>query len=392
MSKQVNLVNSVGISFGCVRMMIGAFSVIYLLRNGLTITEVGWIKSFQAAVIVFVDIPLSHISDKYSRKFSICLSAFCASIWLYLTGTSDHFSGFLVAEFFNALSLGLMSGTFNSYLYDVSKNHNSSDIAQKIFSRYQKNYFFFMGIVSLLGAILYSNDNDNVWFVASVLMFTVFIISLFLPADNDKAVESITTLRDALINARQQIFGSGNIDKSFIYLNITFSLLLQILIQYWQAMMTLETELIDANILFGLVFFAVLMSQALAGVVIEKSTNQVFLRKALTVPVYISGIFTAFSFYYSSLTIPALCLSFFSISAFTSLSLSRLVEDITKEMRSTILSSLAVMSKIVMFLAMPVSALLINMLGIGFNLLVIIIVIFCTRLITPSPILEENND
>lgn len=115
------IVDSVGISFGCVRMLIGAFSVVYMLSKGVSLYQLGWIKAFQGVILVFVDIPLSHLSDKYSRKLSIILSIFFASVWLFLMGVGHTFTHFMIAEFFNALSLGLMSGTFSAYLYDIKK-------------------------------------------------------------------------------------------------------------------------------------------------------------------------------------------------------------------------------------------------------------------------------
>lgn len=385
MSKSVSLVNGVGISFGCVRILIGAFSVVYLLDHGLTLTEIGWIKSFQAAVIVFVDIPLSHISDKYSRKFSITLSAFCASIWLYLTGASDHFYGFLVAEFFNALSLGLMLGTFNSYLYDVSKNNDKNEIAEKIFSRYQKNHFFFMGIFSLVGAVLYSQNNINVWYISAALMFLVFISSLFLPKDNLNKSGNSATLKETLNNIMTSVFGKKSDTKNFIYINIVFSMFLQILIQYWQVMMTYSSEFLDKNILLGVVFFAILMSQSLAGLAIERSKNKLVLKITLSFSLLLSGSFSVISMYYPILTIPSLCSIFFTMSTFASLSLSQLVENTPRDIRSTLLSSLAVLSKIVMFIIMPISAILINKLGVNFNLILILTMFFCIKyIITPT--------
>lgn len=53
-------VHIVGIAYGCVRMLIGAISVAYLMRAGLSLPQIGLLKSFQAAVIVFIDIPLSY--------------------------------------------------------------------------------------------------------------------------------------------------------------------------------------------------------------------------------------------------------------------------------------------------------------------------------------------
>jgi len=161
MTLSVNLVNYVGIGFSCIRMLIGAFSVIYLISTGVSVYQIGLLKSLQAAVIVFIDIPLSYVSDKYSRKFSIGLSIFFAAIWLLLTGLGHDFTDFLIAEFFNALSLGLMSGAFSSYLIDVAQKKDPKK-RYIPFLAHIKISVFFMGLISLIGAIIFTYDQK--WF------------------------------------------------------------------------------------------------------------------------------------------------------------------------------------------------------------------------------------
>lgn len=60
----------------------------------------------------------------------------------------------------------------------------------------------------------------------------------------------------------------------------------------------------------------------------------------------------------------------------SSLSLSQLVENTPRDIRFTLLYSFAVLSKIVMFIIMPISAILINKLGVNFNLILILTMFF----------------
>ncbi|MEN4546354.1 MFS transporter, partial [Pantoea agglomerans] len=79
-------------------MLIGAYSVIYMLQNGLSVSQVGLLKTFQGIIIVFLDIPLSYFSDRYSRKFSISVSILFSSAWLLTMAVADNFWFFMLAE------------------------------------------------------------------------------------------------------------------------------------------------------------------------------------------------------------------------------------------------------------------------------------------------------
>lgn len=96
---------------------------------------------------------------------------------------ADNFWFFMLAELFNALSLGMMSGTFDSYLYDHSKNENNNISSQKIFSLYYKYQFMFMGVTSLIGATAYFYIGKSSIFISALLMFMIFLMSAFLPSD-----------------------------------------------------------------------------------------------------------------------------------------------------------------------------------------------------------------
>lgn len=149
--------------------------------------------------------------------------------------------------------------------------------------------------------------------------------------------------------------------------------------------MTYSSEFLDKKILLGVVFFAILMSKSLAGLAIERSKNRLVLKITLSFSLILSGSFSVISMYYPILTIPSLRSIFFTMSTFASLSLSQLVENTPRYIRSTLLSSVAVLSKIVMFIIMLISAILINKLGVNFNLILILTMFFCIKyIITPT--------
>lgn len=370
MLNAITIVNGTGVAFACVRMLIGAFSVIYLLNKGVSLQELGWLKAFQGFVLVFIDIPLSHIADQYSRKFSICLSILTAFLWLTITGLAENFWIFFIAEFFNALSLGLMSGTFSAYLYDMSKEYDQSKVALEVFSTYQKYSFFFMGIVSVIGSILYANNVGNVWFISAGLMIVVFIISLYLPSDKKNKKEGNKGLIDVGKEIFQFFFKTTNYGKNFLLINLSIAILSQILIQYWQVLLP-DEAFHKSAMSFGVIFFCILNVQALAGLVLQKLNDEKKILKIglsclalcfiLILGVYLEK-FTPF------VIVLAIILLFFLLAIMSSLILAKVVEFFPKENKSTLLSTIAVLSKVGMFVFMPICAILIAYSNVLFTL------------------------
>ncbi|ENN94326.1 hypothetical protein [Bartonella vinsonii] len=115
-----------GFLFNGIRILIGAFIVFYMFGKWVTLIDIGIIKSFQAFIMMMTDISLGYFVDRKSYKLSIILSAVFAATWLFLMGVSTSFSGFLLAEFFNALSLTLIAGAYNALLVQYAKTKLTS--------------------------------------------------------------------------------------------------------------------------------------------------------------------------------------------------------------------------------------------------------------------------
>ena len=94
-----------GLTLNAIRSLTLAFSVFYMMAYGLSLEQVGFIKAFQAALIFFLDVPLSYLADKISRRFSVLTAGLCSTIWLFLIAGAHSFASFVFAEFFNSLSL-----------------------------------------------------------------------------------------------------------------------------------------------------------------------------------------------------------------------------------------------------------------------------------------------
>ena len=122
------------------------------------------------------------MADKRSRKFSVLLSLFFASIWLFCMGLGTNIWHFFVAEFFNAISLALFSGAFISYLID---NRSKEYSIKEVLGTYDKFSLFGMAIFSFLGAAFIDIDSKSIWLIAGVLiLLQLILLSSYLPKDS----------------------------------------------------------------------------------------------------------------------------------------------------------------------------------------------------------------
>ncbi|TQQ47055.1 MFS transporter [Vibrio cholerae] len=265
-----------GVAFNSFRMLVGAIAAIYMINQGLSIYEVGIIKSIQAMVILFVDIPLSYVADKFSRKFSIALSTLLGSVWLTFMWIGSDFNSFLIAEVFNALSLSLIGGAYLAYLIDNSESSSEADI-KKITASYSKYHFFFVGFSGFAGGILYNYIGAYLWALAAALCLVLFFCSFLLPSDKNHSnagKKNRTSLFQDIRAIYIEICSEGTVIVILISGLLFVSLYYQILIQIWQPYVVSGFgSLSNEGILFGVLFLIIQLSQSITSWFIEKLKN-----------------------------------------------------------------------------------------------------------------------
>src|SRR5688572_2369293 len=103
------------------RMFVGATSVTYLLSVGVSFQELAALKSIQAFVLIFGEVPTGILADSFGRKQSLVLSGICAILGFLTFYFSSSFVYFGVAETLTALSLCFWSGAYESCAIDTAK-------------------------------------------------------------------------------------------------------------------------------------------------------------------------------------------------------------------------------------------------------------------------------
>lgn len=324
------------------RVFVGAFSIAYMIWNGLSIFDIGVIKSIQAILILILDIPLSYLSDRKSRKLSLALSSLFSCLWLLSMGMASDFYSFTIAEIFNALSLIFLKGAYNSLLITEAKKQNV-EISHALSVSYKWNYFG-MFIFSMIGAFLADMMERNVWNIAALLMLLSLVFCLFEIKDN-KIKEERASINKDLISVKRELSKIKTISILFVYSSILFNLLAQ----YWQPNLA-KLEYMS-NTELGLAFSGVILCQSIASY-----SHQKLQKKTIMI---ISSLLLLLSILFHSLIEENLgtllfitFTSFFCIKIIMIYAESLFHENITDNLRATceaFLSTMTQLSLVVLF-------------------------------------------
>jgi len=286
MRNKAELIIRFDAAFTSLRMLVGALSAVYLLNHGVSIVQIGLMKSMQAAIYFVFDVPSSYLADRYSRKAAVIISTLLGGLWLLITGWASSVPLFFLAEALNALSLTITGGVMQAYIID---NADDMKNIHRIMGRVNRLCFFFMAVASLLGAWLAHIHDRLPWLVGGTgCLVLAIVFGHFLPAPvvnpvsgrpgKDKAA-SLPAIAASLEQAEK-----NHIKKFFTMLVPLFSvkkvllqaltlisimLIFQFLLQYWQLLVTFSGN----TFYYGILFCFILLAQSLAGHITTRLEN-----------------------------------------------------------------------------------------------------------------------
>ena len=346
-----------GLLFNGLRISVGAFSILYLLENGMSITEVGILKSFQAIVILLTDMPISYFADQKSRKISLILAAIFSAIWLLIMGFASDFSMFLLAEFCNALSIAFFSGIMTSLLVEHADSSNQTN--QKILSQYSKWNHFGMFAFSMIGAFLYDLIGLYVWFLASIFMLlTACFGGLSLPAAKSKTFSHKISIMENIRLGLGILKNNQFLSICFVASFMTFHLIAQ----FWQVMYQNHHFLMSKSEL-GIVFSLILIAQMIAALCVEKYSAKYVIIWAFMLNIFlIIGLFANVHDYkYGAILLSFL--PFFILQILLILTEAELHASLINQLRASYFSFLQTAAALLLFLTYPLCGYLIGIFG-----------------------------
>lgn len=342
-----------GTLFNSLRMLVGAISAAYLITKGLNFQDVAYIKGFQAATIFLLDIPLAYYADKKSRKYSVILAVFFSILWLFQMGLGYEKYHFYIAEFFNAISLALISGAFTSYLIDERSISDKQSI-KEILGKSSKYQFLGMGIAALIGSAFIKVDSEIIWIISAILISVQLItLSWILPEDNSNAKsEDKLSFYFETFEITKNIFYKMNI--KWYFLGLFFIIVhYQVFIQFWQLILyENESTLSQEGIYYGIIFALILFVQSFSGYIIEKISEDI-INKIIYIFSFIIIIFFLLDIKSIYIFPISIILIFFTNKLMSTLLLSKLHENINSNMRTTYSSVISTVIRLFLIIFVP---------------------------------------
>lgn len=358
----------VGVLFSSMRMLVGAISVIYLVTNDVNIIDIGIIKSFQAGIILILDIPLAYLADKKSRKLSVIGAMAFGVLWLITMGLANELYVFYIAEFFNAISLALFSGSFISYLIDknIELSGKENNDIQKIIGKFHKYQYISMGFSAMIGATFITVESRELWFISGFILLILTIVSFkILPKDVlHKSKESSNIMFSKEISGIFKNLITHTKIKWAVFILIVVMIYYQSIIQFWQIVINSDIdEITTSGYVYGIIFALILFAQSFSGYLAEKLTKKsvILVIFFLTLLLLIYPVFSKINYFYS--TIFAIILLFLLVRLIMLMLQSIIHENIESKLRSSYDSVISTIVRLFLLGVLPILGFAINKFG-----------------------------
>jgi len=270
-----------GVLFISFRTFVGSFSGIYPLSEGISVFELGLIKTYLAACILVFDIPSSFLFDRKGYLVSIMIACFSAVIYFFLLSISEEFWQFLAAETFNAIVLALFSGAFTAAL------HSICSVSGLLFSvenaKYQKWNHLGMLITAGMGSAgvyFLTGGESELRNFAPIFLFSSFaflflLISspLLLSSVRNQDLDRRSRVGDSLEKFKFNVLVSeviaGANGVKFLFLSLTLNgIIFGVILQLWQPLLFTMDAMMPSLQLFAIFAFT-MVAQAMSGSLIN---------------------------------------------------------------------------------------------------------------------------
>lgn len=339
------------------RMLIGSISVVFMLTAGISLAEIGIIKSSQAGLLLLFGFFSGFLSDRANRKSVYLFSVLFSALWLftlYIAGQNSSFFLFFIAEVLNAISLSLFQNNSNGYLIEQFKEENKSNELNELFGKFNKYSFLFMAICSLIGGAIYDVLSAHLLLLSTFLMIMVWVCSfIFLPSNSYK-----TTIKREMIS-KLDLFILLKKFKQYrfdIFTAVIYGVIFQVIIQYWQVF--LMPFNLSKNILYGFVLFLMFIIQSLAGKSIENKKQCNPMKLHIGALISILSMIFASRLGYITLFILSLCLFVYFIRIIIIETGIKVHQDLKNRLRSKYDMSINFILRLFTMLSLLVSGIL----------------------------------
>ncbi|MDD5331660.1 MAG: MFS transporter [Candidatus Nanoarchaeia archaeon] len=158
----------------------------------ISFTQVMILQSWFMICIFFLEIPTGAVADYLGRKYSLILAAVMGAIGCVVYVSSPNFYIFLLGEFILAISVALMSGADEAFVYDTLKKIKQENISKKVFGRIESFSLAGFLVGALSGSLIASKFGLTTPMLLSAIpaIFAMFIGLTLKEPKTTKRIES----------------------------------------------------------------------------------------------------------------------------------------------------------------------------------------------------------
>lgn len=154
----------------------GAIWILYLLKNGLSLEEIGFLIGVMFLTQFIFEIPSSVLADRYSRKNILIIGIIFSILSSVLFFSGNSFAVFLLAIIFSGIYASFVSGTDHALIYDTLLNLKREHDYKKVQSKIKGIYFLGRAINSIFVVSVYMIDYKLPFLIGA----TIGLLGLFV--------------------------------------------------------------------------------------------------------------------------------------------------------------------------------------------------------------------
>jgi len=369
-----------GLWFTSSRMLIGAYSVLYLMSRGIDLRDIALLKGLQAFIILVTDLPVGYFADQKSRKLSVIIGVMFGAIWMAMTAYAPNKYWLYTAEGFNALSLSFFNGAYQAILIDTYRKYHEDAKLENVLGKFSKYQFSLMAVAALVGGAFVKVESSIFWWIgAGFLALETLFFSSFILSNKDIGVQSSERVNIAkLISDSRKIMKKLKFHKYelalFFLVSIVVVTYYQIFIQYWQPLLSMSIGGSSKGYFYSVTFTLILLAQSLSGHYVPRFSDYKWIFKLILIALLGTAVFLHFGVQYLRFfVIAGLAMFFFLFRMIAILISSHINAQIEPELRATYISLQSTLVRLVLVGLLPIVGMIFKNYGL-INLLLIAIV------------------
>jgi len=151
--------------------------VLFLINNGLSLTQVFVLQSVYTLTLVILNIPTGAFADRYGRKKSLIISSFVLLTAFFVYGSSTRFWHFLIAEILYGISTAFWLSQGTSFIYDTLKQIGDEHKYKRVQGKVETINSLGMCLGSLIAGVIAAYSMRWNYYIGMIPVFIGLLIS-----------------------------------------------------------------------------------------------------------------------------------------------------------------------------------------------------------------------